>query len=140
MAFPTFCARRWQAGQVFAFIPKGEGMLLVPVPKVHELAGVALTDPDADLLPAGNSNRGAGGHALPGVEVEGRRGEETERGSAAERRTCIARPVHTAGPNRGRRAHRRPGLQPVLERTVRKVVGRARRGKRERGNDNDCGK
>ena len=32
-------ARRWQAGQVFAFIPKGEGMLLVPVPKVDELSG-----------------------------------------------------------------------------------------------------
>ncbi len=34
-------ARRWEAGQVFAFIPKGEGMLLVPVPKIEELAGVA---------------------------------------------------------------------------------------------------
>ena len=34
-------ARRWQAGQVFAFIPKGEGMVLVPVPKAHELAGLA---------------------------------------------------------------------------------------------------
>lgn len=34
-------ARRWQAGQVFAFIPKGEGMLLVPVPKASELAGLA---------------------------------------------------------------------------------------------------
>jgi AbrB family looped-hinge helix DNA binding protein len=34
-------ARRWQAGQVFAFIPKGEGMLLVPVPKLEELSGLA---------------------------------------------------------------------------------------------------
>lgn len=34
-------ARQWQAGQVFAFIPKGEGVLLVPVPKLEELAGVA---------------------------------------------------------------------------------------------------
>jgi AbrB family looped-hinge helix DNA binding protein len=34
-------ARRWQAGQTFAFIPKGEGMLLVPVPKAEELAGLA---------------------------------------------------------------------------------------------------
>lgn len=34
-------ARRWQAGQVLAFIPKGEGMLLVPVPKAHKLAGLA---------------------------------------------------------------------------------------------------
>jgi AbrB family looped-hinge helix DNA binding protein len=34
-------ARRWRAGQVFAFIPKGEGMLLVPVPKPEELSGLA---------------------------------------------------------------------------------------------------
>jgi AbrB family looped-hinge helix DNA binding protein len=34
-------ARHWQAGQVFAFIAKGEGMLLVPVPKREELAGLA---------------------------------------------------------------------------------------------------
>jgi AbrB family looped-hinge helix DNA binding protein len=34
-------ARRWEAGQVFAFIPKGEGMLLVPVPKLEALAGLA---------------------------------------------------------------------------------------------------
>lgn len=32
-------AWRWQAGQVFAFIPKGEGMLLVP--KLDELSGLA---------------------------------------------------------------------------------------------------
>jgi AbrB family looped-hinge helix DNA binding protein len=37
--------RRWQAGQVFAFIPKGEGMLLVPVPKIADLFGLA---PDAN--------------------------------------------------------------------------------------------
>jgi len=34
-------ARRWQAGQAFAFIPKGAGMLLVPVPKAEELSGLA---------------------------------------------------------------------------------------------------
>jgi AbrB family looped-hinge helix DNA binding protein len=34
-------ARQWKAGQVFAFIPKGEGVLLVPVPKAKELAGIA---------------------------------------------------------------------------------------------------
>jgi len=34
-------AKRWRAGQVFAFIPKGEGMLLVPVPKREQLAGLA---------------------------------------------------------------------------------------------------
>jgi AbrB family looped-hinge helix DNA binding protein len=34
-------ARRWQAGQEFAFIPKGEGVLLVPVPRREDLAGLA---------------------------------------------------------------------------------------------------
>lgn len=34
-------ARHWQAGQEFAFIPKGEGFLLVPVPKREDLAGLA---------------------------------------------------------------------------------------------------
>ena len=33
-------ARHWQAGQEFAFIPKGEGVLLVPVPKREDLAGL----------------------------------------------------------------------------------------------------
>jgi len=34
-------ARRWRAGQVFAFVPRGESLLLVPVPKRDELAGIA---------------------------------------------------------------------------------------------------
>ena len=34
-------AQNWVAGQEFAFIPKGEGVLLVPVPKREELAGMA---------------------------------------------------------------------------------------------------
>lgn len=34
-------SRRWHAGQVFAFIPKGEGLLLVPVPQRDALAGLA---------------------------------------------------------------------------------------------------
>ncbi len=34
-------ARRWQAGQLFAFIPKGDGLLLVPVPEREQLAGMA---------------------------------------------------------------------------------------------------
>lgn len=33
--------RRWRAGQVFAFIPKGDGLLLVPVPERGALAGLA---------------------------------------------------------------------------------------------------
>jgi AbrB family looped-hinge helix DNA binding protein len=34
-------AKAWKAGQEFAFIPKGEGVLLVPVPKPQDLAGTA---------------------------------------------------------------------------------------------------
>ncbi len=34
-------ARRWMAGQEFAFIPKGEGVLLVPIPDAQDLAGLA---------------------------------------------------------------------------------------------------
>lgn len=34
-------ARQWKAGQEFAFIPKGTGVLLVPVPEQTELAGIA---------------------------------------------------------------------------------------------------
>jgi AbrB family looped-hinge helix DNA binding protein len=34
-------ARDWRAGQEFAFIPKGEGVLLVPVPRPEALAGFA---------------------------------------------------------------------------------------------------
>lgn len=33
--------RHWKAGQQFAFIPKGTGVLLVPVPDAAELAGIA---------------------------------------------------------------------------------------------------
>jgi hypothetical protein len=31
----------WQFGQQFAFIPKGKGMLMVPVPSLAELQGIA---------------------------------------------------------------------------------------------------
>jgi AbrB family looped-hinge helix DNA binding protein len=34
-------SRQWKAGQEFAFIPKGTGVLLVPVPDRAELAGIA---------------------------------------------------------------------------------------------------
>ncbi len=33
--------RQWKAGQEFAFIPKGTGVLLVPVPELKDLAGIA---------------------------------------------------------------------------------------------------
>jgi AbrB family looped-hinge helix DNA binding protein len=32
--------QRWKAGQEFVFIPKGAGVLLVPVPELDELAGI----------------------------------------------------------------------------------------------------
>lgn len=31
----------WQSGQEFVFIPKGKGVLIMPVPKLSELAGIA---------------------------------------------------------------------------------------------------
>ena len=34
-------AQHWEAGQTFTFIPKGTGVLLVPVPKREALAGIA---------------------------------------------------------------------------------------------------
>jgi AbrB family looped-hinge helix DNA binding protein len=34
-------SRNWKAGQRFAFIPKGAGMLLTPVPERDQLAGIA---------------------------------------------------------------------------------------------------
>ena len=34
-------AKRWAAGQAFVFIPKGTGVLLVPVPNASDLVGIA---------------------------------------------------------------------------------------------------
>ncbi len=34
-------AKAWKAGQEFSFLPKGTGVLLVPVPELSELAGLA---------------------------------------------------------------------------------------------------
>jgi bifunctional DNA-binding transcriptional regulator/antitoxin component of YhaV-PrlF toxin-antitoxin module len=34
-------AQHWEAGLTFAFIPKGTGVLLVPVPKREALKGLA---------------------------------------------------------------------------------------------------
>lgn len=33
--------QNWQAGQEFVFIPKGIGVLVMPVPELAELAGIA---------------------------------------------------------------------------------------------------
>jgi AbrB family looped-hinge helix DNA binding protein len=34
-------AQHWQAGQEFVFVPKGRGMLLMPVPDLSDLRGLA---------------------------------------------------------------------------------------------------
>lgn len=33
--------QHWEAGQEFVFIPKGKGVLVMPVPERHQLAGIA---------------------------------------------------------------------------------------------------
>jgi AbrB family looped-hinge helix DNA binding protein len=33
--------QHWQAGQEFVFIPKGKGVLVMPAPRLDELAGIA---------------------------------------------------------------------------------------------------
>ena len=33
--------QRWQAGQEFAFILKGKGVLMMPVPTLEQLAGIS---------------------------------------------------------------------------------------------------
>lgn len=33
--------QHWQSGQEFVFIPKGKGVLIMPVPQLSELAGIA---------------------------------------------------------------------------------------------------
>lgn len=33
--------QRWEAGQEFVFIPKGNGVLVMPVPEFEQLAGIA---------------------------------------------------------------------------------------------------
>src|SRR3546814_15965222 len=57
-------ARHWQAGQEFAFIPKGEGVILVPVPKREDLAGLA-----RGARPAGYRDRTARTSAAKGQRV-----------------------------------------------------------------------
>lgn len=41
-------AQHWEAGVTFAFIPKGTGVLLVPVPKLDDLKGLAKGAKTAD--------------------------------------------------------------------------------------------
>jgi AbrB family looped-hinge helix DNA binding protein len=33
--------QRWKAGQEFVFVPKGKGVLVMPVPEFDQLAGIA---------------------------------------------------------------------------------------------------
>ncbi len=41
--------QHWQAGQEFVFIPKGKGVLVMPVPELEELAGIAKGANKADF-------------------------------------------------------------------------------------------
>ena len=34
-------SHHWQAGQEFGFIPRGKGVLIIPVPETDELRGLA---------------------------------------------------------------------------------------------------
>lgn len=34
-------AQHWESGQEFVFIPKGKGVLVMPVPELEQLAGLA---------------------------------------------------------------------------------------------------
>ncbi len=33
--------QQWKAGQEFVFIPKGKGVLVMPLPELEQLAGIA---------------------------------------------------------------------------------------------------
>lgn len=33
--------QHWEAGQEFVFIPKGKGVLVMPMPELNQLAGIA---------------------------------------------------------------------------------------------------
>lgn len=41
--------QHWQAGQEFVFIPKGKGVLLMPVPEFESLAGIAQGADTSDI-------------------------------------------------------------------------------------------
>lgn len=41
--------QHWRAGQEFVFIPKGKGVLLMPVPEFESLAGIAQGADTADI-------------------------------------------------------------------------------------------
>ncbi|PKO84848.1 MAG: AbrB family transcriptional regulator [Betaproteobacteria bacterium HGW-Betaproteobacteria-11] len=40
--------RHWEAGQEFVFVPKAAGVLLIPVPELGQLAGIAKGADPAD--------------------------------------------------------------------------------------------
>lgn len=42
-------AQGWEAGQEFAFIPKGSGVLLVPVPSEDEMFGLGAGADTSDI-------------------------------------------------------------------------------------------
>ncbi|MFO0293608.1 MAG: AbrB/MazE/SpoVT family DNA-binding domain-containing protein [Rhodospirillales bacterium] len=52
-------ARDWEAGMTFAFIPKGAGVLLVPVPGKRDLKGLARGAKPVDYRERAGSRRDA---------------------------------------------------------------------------------
>lgn len=41
--------QHWQSGQQFVFIPKGKGILLMPVPSLEQLKGIAADADSSDF-------------------------------------------------------------------------------------------
>jgi AbrB family looped-hinge helix DNA binding protein len=41
--------QHWQSGQQFVFIPKGKGMLMMPVPSFEQLKGIAAGADSSDF-------------------------------------------------------------------------------------------
>lgn len=46
--------QNWKAGQRFVFIPKGEGVLVMPVPELAELKGIAKGADASDIRDRGD--------------------------------------------------------------------------------------
>jgi len=41
--------QHWQSGQQFVFIPKGKGMLMMPIPSLEQLKGIATGADSSDF-------------------------------------------------------------------------------------------
>ena len=65
---PVREAQHWQAGQEFVFIPKGKGVLVMPLPDLSDLAGLAAGARDEDYRD--REDRFCGGLDLEGLAHE----------------------------------------------------------------------